>query len=44
MLLKWIQDINETCKKESKLVLNIVTRLMKNSAGIESGRYGHSKK
>ena len=35
MLLKWIQDINETCKKEIKLLPNIVTRLIKTSTGIE---------
>ena len=43
-VLQWIQDVRVTWEKESKLHPNVVTRLMKTSAGIGSGRYGFSKK
>ena len=39
-----IQDVRETWKKEKELHPNVVTRLMKTSAGIGRGRYGFSKK
>ena len=43
-VLSWIQDVRVTWKKDQKLHPNVVTKLMKTSAGIGSGRYGFSKK
>ena len=43
-VLSWIQDVNDTWKKEKKLHPNVIVRLMKTSTGIGSGRYGFSKK
>ena len=43
-VLQWIQDVRDTWEKENKLHPNVVTKLMKTSAGIGSGRYGFSKK
>ena len=43
-VLSWIQDVNDTWKKEKKLHPNVVTKLMKTSAGIGSGRFGFMKK
>ena len=43
-VLSWIQDVNDTRKKEKKLHPNVIVRLMKTSAGIGSGRFGFMKK
>ena len=43
-VLKWIQDVKGTWEDEKSLHPNVVTKLMKTSAGIGSGRYGYSKK
>ena len=43
-VLSWIQDVNDTWKKEKKLHPNVITKLMKTSAGIGSGRFGFMKK
>ena len=43
-VLQWIQDVNDTWKKDQKLHPNVILKLMKTSAGIGSGRYGFSKK
>ena len=43
-VLQCIQDVRVTWNKENKLHPNVVTRLMKTSSGIGSGRYGFSKK
>jgi len=43
-VLSWIQDVNDTWKKEKKLHPNVIVRLMKTSAGIGSGRFGFMKK
>ena len=43
-VLSWIQDVNDTWKKEKKLHPNVIVRLMKTSAGIGSGRLGFMKK
>ena len=42
--LKCIQDVRVTWKKEKGLHPNIITRLMKTSAGIARVRYGFYKK
>ena len=43
-VLKWIQDVRGTWEDEKKLHPNVVTKLMKTSAGIGSGRFGFMKK
>ena len=43
-VLQWIQNVRDTWNKHKKLHPNVVTRLMKTSSGIGSGRYGFSKK
>ena len=43
-VLKWIQDVKGTWKEDGKLHPNVVTKLMKTSAGIGSGRFGFMKK
>ena len=43
-VLQWIQNVRDTWEKENKLHPNVVTKLMKTSAGIGSGRYRFSKK
>ena len=43
-VLQWIQDVKGTWEDEKKLHPNVVTKLMKTSAGIGSGRFGFMKK
>ena len=43
-VLSWIQDVKGTWEDEKKLHPNVVTKLMKTSAGIGSGRFGFMKK
>ena len=43
-VLKWIQDVKGTWEDEKKLHPNVVTKLMKTSVGIGSGRFGFMKK
>jgi len=43
-VLSWIQDVRGTWEDEKKLHPNVVTKLMKTSAGIGSGRFGFMKK
>jgi hypothetical protein len=43
-VLQWIQDVNDTWKKDQKLHPNVILKLMKTSAGIGSGRFGFMKK
>ena len=43
-VLSWIKGVNDSWKKEKKLHPNVVTKLMKTSAGIGSGRFGFMKK
>ena len=43
-VLSWIQDVNDTWKKDQKLHPNVILKLMKTSAGIGSGRFGFMKK
>ena len=43
-VLKWIQDVKGTWEDEKKLHPNVITKLMKTSAGIGSGRFGFMKK
>ena len=43
-VLSWIQDVKGTWEDEKKLHPNVITKLMKTSAGIGSGRFGFMKK
>ena len=43
-VLSWIQSVKDTWKDEGSLHPNIVTKLMKTSAGIGSGRFGFMSK
>ena len=43
-VLSWIQDVRGTWEDEKKLHPNVVTKLMKTSAGIGSGRFDFMKK
>ena len=43
-VLQWIQDVKGTWKDEKSLHPNVITKLMKTSAGIGSGRFGFMKK
>ncbi len=43
-VLQWIQDVNDTWKKDQKHHPNVIMKLMKTSAGIGSGRFGFMKK
>ena len=43
-VLSWIQDVKGTWEDEKKLHPNVVTKLMKTSTGIGSGRFGFMKK
>ena len=43
-VLSWIQDVKGTWEDEKSLHPNVVTKLMKTSAGIGSGRFGFMKK
>ena len=43
-VLSWIQDVKGTWEEDGKLHPNVVTKLMKTSAGIGSGRFGFMKK
>ncbi len=43
-VLSWIQDVKGTWKDEKSLHPNVITKLMKTSAGIGSGRFGFMKK
>ena len=43
-VLSWIQDVKGTWEDEKKLHPNVVTKLMKTSVGIGSGRFGFMKK
>ena len=43
-VLQWIQDVKGTWEDEKKLHPNVVTKLMKTSTGIGSGRFGFMKK
>ena len=42
-VLQWIQGVKETWKEDGKLHPHVVTKLMKTSAGIGSGRFGFMK-
>ena len=43
-VLTWIRDVKGTWEDEKKLHPNVITKLMKTSAGIGSGRFGFMKK
>ena len=43
-VLSWIQSVKDTWKDEGSLHPNVVTKLMKTSAGIGSGRFGFMSK
>ena len=43
-VLTWIQDVKGTWEDEGSLHPNVVTKLMKTSAGIGSGRFGFMSK
>ena len=43
-VLSWIQDVKGTWEDEKSLHPNVITKLMKTSAGIGSGRFGFMKK
>ena len=43
-VLQWISDVKETWKEEGSMHPNVITKLMKTSAGIGSGRFGFMKK
>ena len=43
-VLSWIRDVKGTWEDEKKLHPNVITKLMKTSAGIGSGRFGFMKK
>ena len=43
-VLSWIQDVKGTWEDEKKLHPNVITKLMKTSAGIGSGRFGFMSK
>ena len=43
-VLTWIRDVKGTWEDEKKLHPNVVTKLMKTSTGIGSGRFGFMKK
>ena len=43
-VLQWIQDVRGTWEDEGKLHPSVITKLMKTSAGIGSGRFGFMKK
>ena len=43
-VLSWIQDVKGTWEDEGSLHPNVVTKLMKTSAGIGSGRFGFMSK
>jgi len=43
-VLSWIQDVKGTWEEDGKLHPNVITKLMKTSAGIGSGRFGFMKK
>ena len=43
-VLSWIQDVKGTWEDEGNLHPNVVTKLMKTSAGIGSGRFGFMSK
>ena len=43
-VLQWISGVKEKWEEEGKLHPSVVTKLMKTSAGIGSGRFGFMKK
>ena len=43
-VLSWIQDVKGTWEDEGSLHPNVVTKLMKTSSGIGSGRFGFMSK
>ena len=43
-VLTWIRDVKGTWEDEKSLHPNVITKLMKTSAGIGSGRFGFMKK
>ena len=43
-VLSWIQDVKGTWEDEGSLHPNVVTKIMKTSAGIGSGRFGFMSK
>ena len=43
-VLSWIQSVKDTWEDEGNLHPNVVTKLMKTSAGIGSGRFGFMSK
>ena len=43
-VLQWIQDVKGTWEEDGKLHPQVVTKLMKTSAGIGSGRFGFMSK
>ena len=43
-VLSWIRDVKGTWEEDGKLHPNVITKLMKTSTGIGSGRFGFMKK